>query len=64
MPQPTGPHAGGAPPPLAPPRVAAGRDIRRDTSAPPQAGHFTSASSERRTMSSSNCFSHLVQAYS
>ncbi len=62
--QPTGPHAGGSPPPEPLPPTAAGRDIWRVTSAAPQRGHFTSASSERRTMSVSNDVSQRGQAYS
>ena len=66
MPQPTGPHAGAGacePPPAEPTRAAAGRDICRATSALPQAGHFTSASSDFRMTSSSNDLPQ-VQAYS
>ena len=65
MPQPTGPQGGGGPPPPLPPtRAAAGRDIRRDTALPLQAGHATSASSDRRTISSSKLFPQVSQAYS
>jgi hypothetical protein len=65
MAQPTGPQDGGGeeePPP--PKRVAAGRDIWRDTAGLPQAGHFTSASSARRMTSSSKDFAQEAQAYS
>ena len=67
MPQPMGPQAGAAAreqPPSEPDRVAAGRDICRATSALPQAGHFTSASSDFRMTSSSKLLPHGVQAYS
>lgn len=65
--QPTAPQEdGGANPPPPPPdaRVAAGRDIFRPTSALPHFGHFTSASSDLRRMSSSNVFPQGAQAYS
>ncbi len=66
--QPTGPHEGGGenepPPPSPPTRVAAGRDICRETSLLPQAGHFTSASSDLRMMRSSNFFPQGAQANS
>jgi hypothetical protein len=63
--QPTGPHPGGGPPPEEPStRVAAGRDILRDTSRVPQDGHFTSSASDRRMTSSSNPFPHRLQEYS
>jgi len=66
MPQPIGPHARAGRPPSPPPlvREAAGRDIWRDTSRLPQDGHFTSASSLRRTMSSSNDLAQGAHAYS
>ena len=50
------------PPPLV--RAAAGRDIWRETSWLPQAGHFTSASSDFRMMRSSNFLPQGVQANS
>ncbi len=64
--QPTGPQEGGAnpPPPPPDPRVAAGRDIRRPTSALPHDGQRTSDSSDLRRMSSSKVLPHGVQAYS
>ena len=66
--QPTGPQEGGGekepPPPLPPTRAAAGRDIWRETSWLPQAGHFTSASSDLRMMRSSNSLPHGAQANS
>jgi hypothetical protein len=65
--QPTGPQARAGvwdPPPPPPTRAAAGRDIWRDTFAPPQLGHFTSASSDFRMTSSSNDFPQGEQAYS
>ena len=65
--QPTGPQAGAGPPdaPAPPPtRAAAGRDIWRDTSALPQPGQRTSASSDARRTSSSKTFPHGPQAYS
>ena len=64
--QPTGPQdgAGPPPPPPPPPRVAAGRDIWRETSGLAQPGQRTSASSDRRRTSSSKVFPQGAQAYS
>ncbi len=67
--QPTGPHEEGGdheppPPPPPPPPTAPGRDIWRETSWLPQAGHFTSASSDFRRMRSSNFLPHGAQANS
>jgi len=67
MPQPIGPHAGAGArlAPEAPPtRAAAGADIFRPTSALPQAGQRTSASSDLRRTSSSKLLPHGAQAYS
>ena len=67
IPQPTGPQPGGGPP-LAelprPPRVAAGRDIRRATRREPQVGQATSASSDLRRIRVSKSASQAGQAYS
>ncbi len=62
--QPTGPQplGGTDPPPEA--RAAAGRDIRRATSALPHPGHRTSTSSDLRMTSSSKVFPQGAQAYS
>ncbi len=66
--QPTGPQDGAGeydpPPPPLPPPTAPGREIWRDTSWLPQAGHFTSASSDLRMMRSSNFLPQGVQANS
>lgn len=65
MAQPTGPQAGAAKDPSpAPDPTAAGLDIWREISRPPHAGHFTSASSDFRRMSSSKDFAQRAQAYS
>jgi len=67
MPQPIGPQAGAGewlapdPPPT---RAAAGADIFLPTSALPQAGQRTSASSDLRRTSSSKLLPHGAQAYS
>ena len=62
-----GPQTGAGerdPPSPLPPRVAAGRDICRETFGLLQAGHFTSASSDFRMMRSSNFLPQGVQANS
>lgn len=64
MPQPTGPHGVGGPPPPGPTRAAAGRDIRRDGSGARQAGQATSVSSDFLRMRTSKTSPHDAQAYS
>lgn len=65
MAQPTGPQeAPDGAPPSPPPLGDEVRDMRRETLRPRQAGQATSASSERRMISSSKALPQASQAYS
>jgi hypothetical protein len=61
-----GPQVGAGPPLAEPPpeRVAAGRDMRRDTFREPQVGQATSASSDLRMIRVSKSASQAGQPYS